>query len=1124
VVPLDIEIEKPLVTVAEDPATGQLNYQMITPRQRETEEFKDLPRMEIIGGAIRVGQIRSQQFLTDGRIDIEGVLRADEDDGALYHLSLLESEDGRPRKDGLVILGSVNIDSQIAQAQVKGLAFNDRYRRLLPSSARDIWDRADPVGNINEVAFAYEPDTGWRALVDFSDVELTLPRSTDADYRFRMVNGSGALRFDREGIRIMQDLVGKVSGLEYSIAGSWDGYSPDAKFRLGFRSEPFGLPNEPRVILALPEGVQKAFRMFAPEGNVRVSMAAWRDESGGAIDYEGTATFNEGKGRYERFPYELHNLRGKIRFTPEEVRILSVTGRTSGGGSATITGVIAPPGQFPAVDLTIAAINVPFDDALYQALKDDHRPALDMFFHSASYEMLREAGHYQLTEIYNAGELAFVRLRRRLRTLPDDATDEQRQELAERIEAVEKQLRTPPFELGGRGNMIVHVTRDEGEAARSQAVTEVELQEANIVFKYFPYPMHVTGGRLRIQPGLLEILDVEATGLHGGRVGLKGKVKLPRGGEGRVKPDLQIYAMDVPIDALLYDALPKPQDRWVRNLYPTGKIDVFGRIFADEEQRTDIDLVIDVRNGTLQPGNGRFMLDDVAGKIRVSLNDLRIQSLTGTHGDGTLAVNGRLDWADDQGVAVALDVQTRKLNFEDPIFDALEPFITVDDAWRKFLEETQLAGEFDSDIDFQRDADGAVARDIEIRPSRFSFIRGDRKITVTDTTGKLLLQTDRLDIEQLKGNLGGAIAQVDGHMLFQPRLIAQAKLKLSGEKVTDELKAALPAAVSDTIDAMRIDGRFDATFEKFTYEPNAAPGEPMIALDGKVDITDGVADIGVDVAELAGQVDVTFVQRKDQPHAAAKLTLAAESLTVMGRHVTDMHASLVSSEESGNLALPKIRGRIYDGAVGGYGAVSPKDKTFRFRLQLSDVDLQQFMAKGKPAKPEPDAPEDQAMEGVLSAALDVEGAWGEQDAFRARGDVQIREGNMYRLPLALGLLQISHLSLPVNDSFSRATITYHMQKDKVKFERIILESPNVQMAGEGTMNTTSRKLDLTLTTANPGGIDLGPVTELVNTVRDQFITIRVTGTLDNPKTEVKQLAGITKAWRDVFGTPEEQRD
>ena len=107
-------------------------------------------------------------------------------------------------------------------------------------------------------------------------------------------------------------------------------------------------------------------------------------------------------------------------------------------------------------------------------------------------------------------------------------------------------------------------------------------------------------------------------------------------------------------------------------------------------------------------------------------------------------------------------------------------------------------------------------------------------------------------------------------------------------------------------------------------------------------------------------------------------------------------------------------------------------------------------------------------------------------------------------------------------SFDRAAISYYLQNGVMHFERIVLESPHMRLAGGGTMGLEDRKLDLSLTSDNPDGLKLGPVTDLIDGLRDQFITIRVTGTLDKPDTRVRQFTGFTDAWKDVFGTREEQ--
>ena len=67
------------------------------------------------------------------------------------------------------------------------------------------------------------------------------------------------------------------------------------------------------------------------------------------------------------------------------------------------------------------------------------------------------------------------------------------------------------------------------------------------------------------------------------------------------------------------------------------------------------------------------------------------------------------------------------------------------------------------------------------------------------------------------------------------------------------------------------------------------------------------------------------------------------------------------------------------------------------------------------------------------------------------------------------------------------------------------------------MDLDSRRLELLLTSDNPQGIKLGPVSDMIKSFKDQFLAVRVTGTLDNPQTNVEQFSAVSEAWKDVFG-------
>ena len=66
-------------------------------------------------------------------------------------------------------------------------------------------------------------------------------------------------------------------------------------------------------------------------------------------------------------------------------------------------------------------------------------------------------------------------------------------------------------------------------------------------------------------------------------------------------------------------------------------------------------------------------------------------------------------------------------------------------------------------------------------------------------------------------------------------------------------------------------------------------------------------------------------------------------------------------------------------------------------------------------------PVGQPLRGRLSASLDLAGDWGDPASRRGRGDVLVAGRDMYQIPLVLGLLEVTDLSLPTAGGFNQAT-------------------------------------------------------------------------------------------------------
>ena len=100
---------------------------------------------------------------------------------------------------------------------------------------------------------------------------------------------------------------------------------------------------------------------------------------------------------------------------------------------------------------------------------------------------------------------------------------------------------------------------------------------------------------------------------------------------------------------------------------------------------------------------------------------------------------------------------------------------------------------------------------------------------------------------------------------------------------------------------------------------------------------------------------------------------------------------------------------------------------------------------------------DDNLSGELSVSLDLEGSFNDIRTRRGRGDVAVTGKEMYKIPLVLGLLQITNLSLPLNSPFTDGQAFYSVAGQTVTFERLELRSHDMLMSGSGSSTSPPRR-------------------------------------------------------------------
>ena len=823
----------------------------------------------------------------------------------------------------------------------------------------------------------------------------------------------------------------------------------------------------------------------------------------------------------------MTNCHGLLSFNTERVDVLHLTGQTSQGGTATITGTIGPLAEVPGLDLTIAAVDLPFDDALYLALADSFRPALDFFFDKPSYERLHEAGHF----VTSVERQADAQRAEELAAKPGDgdqdgeAAPTETEELAE----LKRRLALPVFDLGGRANAVVTVRRDPGAGQPMRLVTTLDLTDAHVVFRPYPTPAVVRQGKLVIGHHDVAFDGVRAEGIRGGTVAIDGVVvrRTPDGAK-VVRPEVKLRIDGIPVDDLLVDVLPEPQNRWLEDFHVSdGKISGTGRVFTNEQDEVDFELDLTVTEAQARPYGGQYVLDEVQGRLHVGQHKVRVEQMVGQYEQAVILLKGEVTWSDRVQPAGQLLARAQNMRLEDPVLDLIGP-VERHDKLRRFWAERDPAGHFDASLVYRIGGPDEQRYTLDLQPRTLAFVHRGRRLSFDPVAGSMTLVPGRLELNDLQLEFPDGRTSVSGTIQLAEQLSAELTGRASVKRITDDVRHVLPSLVTRVIDTLKLDGVFDVQIDAMSWRPGATDGDEASFL-GSIDLTDATCEVGVPVDGLHGKLTMDIKLPANAQWPRVQLQVDADRLRASNRQIHNLQAELRSGSDHEQLLVPTLRGLCYGGAIGGSGAVRLDDGRYEFALALNDVDLRQFLdaAAESQTDDEPTASGDSSRptnakqaEGVLAASLNIEGRWDQPGQRRGRGDVLIHKATLYELPLAMGLLQMTHLALPLSTSFHQARCSFYIVDDLITFEQLRLEAPTLILSGGGTMGYSDKSLDLSLRSTNPTSPPMGPLSELMSMVRAQLMTIRVTGTLDEPIIKVRQLSGIEQGVRDVFSSAE----
>ena len=1168
------------LTLTQLPHRDQWNYHRLRqdeaePRNRVASAAPHklpLPQVLLRNAVVEISEVKAGQPCKVGLMYIDGQLTP-VGDGERYNFELQTrglSEGLGPYADGMVRVADGALDARLHNVQ-----FGEDIRCMFPAALRDWWERHELSGQIKSVDVNYTPPHSgeqprfristavegvtlavhheewssreeverWQRLqnsigllrgayrVAGFSVRNTLeegsafgrrpgeglavpdrppnPAASAVEVMASLADASplrlraetGTFVFSQDGIEV-DDLQVKVGAGDpadprktnaFIVAGHMDGYSPDAPLRLQIASaDPEGLyfPAQPKFLESLPRDVRDFYNDLKPQGTCFVKANIDRPLPGAMPQVNGEIEIVDARFFFHQFPYPFRGASGKIAFGRDPfsgknyVTVMNMHGRGMKGGpneraEVAISGRVGPIGPDcpePGFHLHATGKNLCSEPALMAALPPQVREALKVF------DAPREGVF-------------------------------------------------PQF----KGNFSCDIVRPPGPRQRWTFDTDLDLLDAGGRIVGFPYPLKHVHGQVKVRDGYVDVVQVTMPRGAASAV-VSGRVRWADD-HGRDQPldmNLTIAATSVPVDKDLIGALPIEQGAWVKKLGIGGKLNVSGRIFttvppdwrgsiAPGEKPPDppiqYDLNIGVRDGTIWPADGLFSISAVNGKLHLTQDRLDLLELSGRRENAQVTAKGSVALAGKRP-QVELHASVKNLSLDRPLYATLSS-----DA-KKAWDEVQPRGTADAQIDYrgtigptELPAVASASPQVELPPDQDSFqaVLRPRNLSVLLKSapyplkfrgGQVTVTPGKAVLDHLTGSHGRAKLVISG--IGRLGAAPDWLLSIHGENIPadEELRRAMPAALLVIVDGLKLQGNLGLDIPKLSYRGSLNEAiDPDIDVSGTLRISGGSMDVGMPLTDVHGGMDFQAASRQGKLDSLAGAVML-DSLSLGGRAIRDLKLELVKPSGRDELHVDKVRAKVAGGELAGNVLIGFPDQgptRYNMNLIVRNADVKELTGQ-----------KGQDIRGELTASLALEGAWGEVAQRRGRGDVVVAGRQLYQIPLMLGLLQVTNLSLPLGGPFTKGTARYSVDGTRVNFEQMDLRSDSMIVIGNGYLDFGTRKVSMTLTTDNAAGLKIPFINDLWQGARRELFRINVRGTVQAPKVEPTSMGIFTTTIDEVF--------
>lgn len=654
----------------------------------------------------------------------------------------------------------------------------------------------------------------------------------------------------------------------------------------------------------------------------------------------------------------------------------------------------------------------------------------------------------------------------------------------------------------------------------------VECRDVSFAYERFPYRVENGQGLIHWKEDNIRF-DVNV--LAGERnVTIRGDLVGP-GSEGT--SGVTVAGTGIPIDARLRAALKPEHRRILDDLRLHGHFDFTGVFRRGPQTNGQWKKEIRYSSQDLSVSHTRFpyAVSGIHGAVVMQDKVWLIgadEPLRGFNGSSQIAIQGATV-AEADNETVELKVRGEQIPLDAELRAALNQRQQF--AWDK----VRPRGLVNADIEL------VYCPRSELCNSKITLMPADDSVSVKPEffpygfdriDGEIILEDGRLRAKSLHGSHGATRISSGMNGVFPPDgnwYVEFPELRLRWDGRDQELIYAMPEGLKRALIQMDPQGSYTVSGKLAFAGATHSQEETTATWDLNIHMAQAALQCGVPLTNIWGAVHNLRGSAGSQSFQTSG-ELALDSIMYHGHQFTHakgplaiddngVHLGNFQSNDINEGSLRHLTANIYGGRVTGDAQIDfNAQPRYTLRGSLRNADLATFSREYVPGK--------QNLAGKVDANAVLQGRGDDVRQLAGRGDISIREADLYELPVMVSLLKFLNLRAPDTTAFTEGTAEFDVMGNRLVLRKIDFEGDVFSLQGTGEIDFDQR-IDLTFgAVVGRDNLSLPGIREIWRGVRNvmgeankQILPIRVEGTLRQPRPRLEPLSDFFDAMEQFQG-------